>query len=456
MYTGSQYKDVDTIAEIMASSPKTFFIKNYGCQMNELDADIMRGILLERGLSPASEEEADLLIFNTCSVRDLAERKAMGKIGRLGKKPRSGRIIGITGCMANAKKESLFQKLPGVNFVLGTNNLHELNLVLDDFLVTGQPVSKTDPRFYHELDYTIAQRSDPYKAHVSIIRGCDKFCTYCVVPYTRGPEVSRSPEDIIEECQQLSDKGYREITLLGQNVNSYGKDRPDWGVLFPDLLSRLDQIKGIDRIRFLTSHPVDITLDLMYAVRDLPSLCHLVHFPMQAGSSRILKKMHRIYTIEEYLEKVAHLKSIVKNVCLGTDIIVGFPTETNEEFLETKRLMEEIEFSVAFIYAYSPRKGTPAMRWADCVPEEEKQRRLQELLQLQEKIYHKERLNMVGQEVELLIEKVSEKSPGFVSGQTRCWKNMLVLGDPSDVGSIKKARITGFNNHTLLGTALSA
>ncbi|MDP1881101.1 MAG: tRNA (N6-isopentenyl adenosine(37)-C2)-methylthiotransferase MiaB, partial [Parachlamydiaceae bacterium] len=318
---------------------KTFFIRTYGCQMNELDTEIMVGQLENRGLIRCQlESDADLLIYNTCSIRDLAERKAMGKLGLLVRTPQKKSIIGVTGCMANAKKESLFQKLPHIDFVLGTNNIHELNLVLDQVIATGKQQVKTDDHFSFELDYLSAKRDDKVKAYVSIIRGCDKFCTYCVVPYTRGSEVSRSPENILEECKQLADQGYKELTLLGQNVNSYGKDQPEWNCLFHDLLYQIDKIPGIERVRFMTSHPVDITRELMEGIRDLKSLCEFVHFPLQAGSNRILKKMHRIYTVEQYLEKVHLLRELVPNVSLGTDIIVGFPTETDEEFQETYRM----------------------------------------------------------------------------------------------------------------------
>src|SRR5579872_6680640 len=353
--------------------PKTYFIRTYGCQMNELDTEIMAGQLQKRGLSPVAEEEqADLLIFNTCSIRDLAERKVMGKLGQLGRTQKRDVILGVTGCIAMAKKDSLFRKFPHLDFVVGTNNITDLGTVLDEVLYTKRPVFKTDDRFEENLDYLSAKRDSKVKAHVSIIRGCNKYCTYCVVPYTRGEEVSRPPESIVEECRRLVDQGYKELTLLGQNVNSYGKDKPEWNCLFHDLLYQLDKIPGLERIRFMTSHPVDITLELMQAIRDLPSICEFVHFPMQAGSNRILKKMHRIYTVEQYLEKVAQLREIVPNVSLGTDIIVGFPTETEEEFQETYHWLKEIRYSVAFIYAYSARKGTPAFRWKDNIPEEVK------------------------------------------------------------------------------------
>lgn len=432
--------------------PKKFFVKTYGCQMNELDSELMVGQLLNRGMERVYEEDdADLLIFNTCSIRDLAERKVMGKIGQIGRSKKRNAIIGVTGCMAMAKKESLFRKLPHINFVLGTNNISDLNTVLDEVLTTQKQTLKTDLQFEENLDYLVAKRDDKVKAYVSIIRGCDKFCTYCVVPYTRGQEVSRPPEDIEKECRKLAAEGYKEITLLGQNVNSYGKDKKEWNCLFHDLLYRLDKIEGIERIRFMTSHPIDITVELMQAIRDLKSLCEFVHFPIQAGSSRILKKMHRIYTKEEYFEKVALLKQIVPNVSLGTDIIVGFPTETEAEFQETLDVFKQIRYSVAFIFAYSARKGTPAMRWKDDITEEVKQERLQRLLELHEQICSEQRQELLGQDLEILIEKRGSKD-GKLKGRTRCWKN-VVLDDPRDslIGTLQKVKVHSFNHQTLIG-----
>jgi tRNA-2-methylthio-N6-dimethylallyladenosine synthase len=434
---------------------KTFFVKTYGCQMNELDSEIMVGQLTDRGLTRIDDENsADLLIFNTCSIRDLAERKAMGKLGRLGYTLHKDVIIGVTGCMANAKKETLFQKLPHVDFVLGTNNIHDLNTVLDEVIATRKLTIRTDSQFTHELDYLGAKRDDKVKAFVSIIRGCDKFCTYCVVPYTRGPEVSRAPESIIEECRQLAAQGYKEITLLGQNVNSYGKDQPEWNTLFHDLLYRIDSIEGIERVRFMTSHPVDITRELMLAIRDLKSLCEFVHFPLQAGSNRILKKMHRIYTVEQYVEKVQMLREIVPNVALGTDIIVGFPTETEEEFQQTYDRMKEIRYDTAFLFTYSPRNGTPAMRWKDDISETVKEERHRRLIELQDEISAEKRQAFLGTTVEVLVESQNFKNAALLKGRTRCWKNVLFSGDPSLIGTLQQVQVHSYSHQTLLGDRL--
>lgn len=418
--------------------------------MNELDTEIMVGQLEKRGLTKAtSEEEADLLLFNTCSIRDLAERKVMGKIGKLGVSRKRRQIIGVTGCMAMAKKESLFRKLPNIDFVVGTNNITDLGTVLDEVIGNNQKVIRADDQFEENLNYLVAKRNDKVKAYVSIIRGCNKFCTYCVVPYTRGQEVSRPPEDIVNECKILADQGYREITLLGQNVNSYGKDKPEWGCLFHDLLEKLDQIPGLERVRFMTSHPIDISRDLMVAIRDLPTLCEFVHFPIQAGSSRVLKKMNRIYTKEQYFEKVAMLRELVPNVELGTDIIVGFPTETDEEFEMTMDAYRQIEYSVGFLFAFSPRKGTPAMRWKDDVPHEVKQERLQRLMQLDAEITAKQRIKMIGQDVEVLVERKNKE--GMLVGRTRTWRKVAFEGPESWVGTLQPVNIHSTTHQTLLG-----
>lgn len=435
---------------------KTFYVRTYGCQMNELDTEIMAGVLTRRGLTQTDDEDrADLLIYNTCSIRDLAERKVMGKLGKLGRSQRKDRVIGVTGCMANAKKESLFRKMPHVDFVIGTNNIHDLDSVLDEVLTTKQQTLRTDETFTQELDYTVARRQDKHKAYVSIIRGCDKYCTYCVVPYTRGPEVSRDPVSIVEECKQLIDAGYKELILLGQNVNSYGKDQPEWQCRFHDLLYKLDALDGQKRIRFLTSHPVDITVELMEAIRDLSSLCEHVHFPLQAGSNRILRKMHRIYNKEQYMEKVQLLKSIVPNVALGTDMIVGFPTETEEDFLETYKAMEEVEYANAFLYTYSQRKGTPAMRWADDVPEDVKEDRHQRLLALYQNIASRLLQEMIGQDVEVLVER-RNKDSRYLKGVTRCWRNVIFEGDDSLIGTFQTVNLHSCSHQTLIGTVKKA
>lgn len=421
--------------------------------MNELDSEVMKGMLERRGLLRSDDEAtADLLIFNTCSVRDLAERKVLGKLGKIHRLRKDRPYIGITGCMASANKERLLEKIPYIDFVIGTNSIHLLNSVLDEVIGSDSRVARADATFTQELEYVGAQRDNPVSACVSIIRGCTKHCTYCIVPYTRGTEVSRPIHDIVAECRQLVDRGYKEVTLLGQNVNSYGKDQPEWGLRFHDLLSTLDHIPSLARIRFLTSHPVDISVELMHAIRDLPSVCEFVHFPLQAGSNRILQKMHRMYTREEYEEKVAQLRSFVPNVALGTDIIVGFPTETDEEFSETKEALEKLRFSAAFLFEYSARKGTPASRWPDDVPRSVKEDRLQQLLTTQEAVAHKQMTSLLGQTVEVLVEGTSAKDASRLRGKSRTWKNVVFQGGPELIGTLQSITVQSCTNQTFVGT----
>jgi len=421
--------------------------------MNQLDSEVVVGSLESMGLRRVYKEcEGDVLIFNTCSVRDLAERKVMGKIGQIGRSKKRS-IIGVMGCIAMSKRGELFSKLPNVDFVIGTNNISDIKMILKQVIETGEKQIKTDDKFEENLNYLSATREDKQKAYVSIIRGCNKFCTYCVVPHTRGREVSRPPQDIEEECRALADRGYKELFLLGQNVNSYGKDRPEWREMFHDLLYRLDKIDGIERIRFMTSHPIDITINLMQAVRDLPSLCEFIHFPLQAGADRLLKKMNRIYTKEEYFRKVSLLREIIPRISLGTDIIVGFPTETEKEFEETLQAFRDIRYSVAFLYTFSPRKGTAAMRWGDTVPEELKERRLQQLMTLHREISAEEHRATLGQSMEVLVEGYNKE--GLLKGRTRCWKKVVFAGPHSLVGTLQMITPHSTHHQTLIGSMVN-
>jgi len=431
------------------NNPKKYFILTYGCQMNELDSEIMAGILEQKGYIQADhEKEADIIIMNTCSIRDLAERKALGKMGKLMKKRSAERpLFGLAGCMATLKKEELFKKLPCLDFVLGTNNIHELDTIIDHYKTER---CAAHPLFQKELNYAVAKRKDPLKAFVSISRGCNNFCTYCVVPYTRGREVSRSQKSIVDECKQLVDKGYKEITLLGQNVNSWGNDKPENQSFFPDLLEEINEIDGLLRLRFLTSHPKDISKELMQAVGSLDKVCEYVHFPFQSGSDAILKKMNRSYTRASYLEKVAALKSYVPEVAIGTDIIVGFPGEGEKEFEETYSLLEELQCSQSFIFVYSPRKGTPAYRWKDQMEEKAiLEERHQRLLQLYNEIVQKDLEQLIGKEVEVFIESTNGTQ---LKGKTRTFKSVVCKGNSSLIGTLQKVRIDAVKKHTLIGS----
>jgi tRNA-2-methylthio-N6-dimethylallyladenosine synthase len=426
-----------------------FFIRTFGCQMNELDSQLMQGILESRGYTLSTEEEADILIYNTCSVRDLAERKVMGKIGLLSRKKKSA-IIGVTGCMAMSKKEALLKKFPQVDFVLGTNNISDLSKVLDEVILKKERVLKTDEDA-NFADYSIAQRPSKVKAFVSIMKGCNNFCSYCIVPYVRGREKSRELSSIIEECQKLADSGYKEITLLGQNVNSWGKE---WNLKFSDLLYGLDKINALERIRFLTSHPKDISVDLMHAIKDLPSVCEFVHFPAQSGSSRILKLMNRRYDVEEYLQKVTQLKEIIPNVTIGTDIIVGFPSESEEDFKMTLDLFEKVRFSTAFIFAYSPRKNTPAFNLTDDVSEEIKNSRLQSLMSLYHAILDEENKKLLNTTQEVLVERFN-KDNKFLKGKTRTFKKVIFAGSSDLIGTLQMVKLLENKHETFIGKLTS-
>lgn len=424
--------------------PKTFFIRTYGCQMNELDSELMQSLLLKRGLTLAENEDvADLVIFNTCSVRDLAERKVLGKIGLMLRKKRRP-LIGLAGCMVMLKKEKLLSKVDKIDFLIGTNNVADINQVLDETLNQKEPVLRLDQKTDF-IDYQDIDRSSKISAYVSIIRGCNNFCSYCVVPYARGREISRDFNQIIKEVKKLKDSGYKEITLLGQNVNSYSSENQN----FSDLLCAIDKI-GIPRVRFLTSHPKDISQKLMEAIRDLPSVCEHLHLPLQSGSNSILKKMNRSYTRESYLEKVQLLRSIVPNVTLGTDIIVGFPGESDEDFLDTLSVFAKANFTNAFLYNYSPRKGTPAFRLKETVSKKTKSLRLQKLFDLFHEIQTKDSLKHLGKTVEILVERES-KETGFLKGNTRDLKKVIFQGQKNLIGSLQKVQLEKFKHQTFSG-----
>ncbi|NGX34486.1 MAG: tRNA-2-methylthio-N(6)-dimethylallyladenosine synthase [Candidatus Anoxychlamydiales bacterium] len=428
----------------------TFYIRTYGCQMNELDSEIISTQLEMRNLKKVSEEEeADIIILNTCSIRDLSEKKVLGKLFEY-KKDKKDKIIGVCGCMAMNQKDKLLKKFPHLDFILGTNNLLDINKILDDIIQKNTQEKKIDLNYEIGIENFFAKRENKIKASISIIRGCNNFCSYCIVPQTRGREVSRDSNSIIKEASHLANQGIKEITLLGQNVNSYGLDKPNSKILFPDLLYMLDKVDGIERIRFMTSHPKDITKDLMLALRDLKKVCEFVHFPMQAGSNKILKAMRRTYTKEHYLEKINFLKSLIPNVTIGTDIIVGFPNESDEDFDETYKLFDEIKFDTAFIFAYSPRQNTLASRYDDNISNTLKQQRLQKLLKLFHKNLKTKYDKLIGTKQEVLVERLN-KDKKSLKGRTRTFEKVLFAADPKLIGSLQIVDIKNFSHQTLIG-----
>jgi len=431
----------------------TFFIKTFGCQMNELDSEILTSQLENRNLKKTdNENDADLILLNTCSIRALAEQKVLGKLHEY--KNKNNKIIGICGCMAMSKKESLLKKFPHLNFIIGTNNLLDINKILDDILSKNIQIKKLDQTYEKKLENFFANRENKIKASISIIRGCNNFCSYCVVPNTRGREISRNYRSIIKEAKYLANVGYKEITLLGQNVNSYGKDNLNENMLFHELLYELNKINGIERIRFMTSHPKDITKDLMYAIKDLNKICEFVHFPIQSGSNKILNSMNRKYTKENYLEKVYQLKEIISNVAIGTDIIVGFPNETDEDFQQTYDLFKEIKYDTAFIFAYSQRENTKASIYKDNVSIETKQKRLQTLLNLHREILKNKYQNFIGTIKEVLVERFN-KDNLYLKGRSRQFEKVIFKADNNLIGSIQNIKIKSFRHQTLKGEILT-
>ncbi len=426
---------------------KRFYLHTMGCQMNDHDSEVITGILLSLGYQSTEEvEEADLILYNTCCVRENPERKVYGHIGsyKALKEKNPQLIIGICGCMPQQKQElqRLLKELPHLDLVFGTHNIHRLPELLARAENGERVVEVWDEAEYQEgqdfRDSLPVQRTHGLKAFVNVIYGCTNFCTYCIVPYVRGREHSRTPEAVVNEVTELVQAGYREVTLLGQNVNAYGKDL-SIDTSFSTLLAELNNIDGLARIRFTTSHPKDMGNDLIEALGSLDKVCEHLHLPVQAGSSRLLRRMGRGYTREYYLDLVGRIRKSVPEISLTTDIIVGFPGETDEDFKETLSLIEEVEFDSAFTFIYSPREGTPAARMTDQIPEEVKKERIYELIELQNSISAKKMQQLVGSRVEVLIEGASKE--GLV-GRTRSNKLVHFDGPSNLFGSIQDVEIT--------------
>ena len=391
---------------------KTYYIKTYGCQMNEHDSENISALLESLGFKSAdSYLDADLVLLNTCSIRENAHNKAFGMLGRLKhlKNEKKDLLIGLCGCMAQevGVVEEILRDYPFVNFVFGTHNLNELPNILDKAIEENKQQIEVFSREGDLYEGMPVVRANPYKAYVNIIYGCDKFCTYCIVPYTRGRERSRKKEDILKEIDELIEDGYQEVTLLGQNVNAYGTDLYD----DYDLGNLLEEIalKNIPRIRFMTSHPWNFTDKMIEVIGKYSNIMPSVHLPVQSGSSRILKLMGRRYTREEYLTLFHKIKDTVLGVSLSTDIIVGFPGESEEDFLETLSLVEECKFDNAFTFIFSQREGTPACRLKDDVSIEEKEMRLQRLNEVVNRYFLENNQKLIGKNVKVLVEGVSEK-----------------------------------------------
>jgi len=437
------------------------FLKTFGCQMNNRDSEEIAGMLLEKGYSLAgSPEEADVVIFNTCSVRKHAEDRAISNIGALKalKKKRPQMIIGVVGCMAKAQGDKIIEKLPLVDFIAAPSNIYEIPQVLEEVSKRRESVSAVGRESRPEIR-NIAYHAKGISALVTIMEGCNNFCSYCIVPYVRGGEVGRPAKSIIEEISTLADNGYKEVTLLGQNVNSY-KDQngvsPNGTSPFVKLLERIDKIDGIERIRFLTSHPKDAGEGLFKAMRDLPKVCEHLHLPLQSGSDRILKSMNRGYTASDYLKKVEMLRKHVPDCALTTDVIVGYPGESDEDFMLTKKLIEDVGFNSAFIFKYSPRPPAKASGLDDDVPKKVKEERNQSLLKLRDKISDAKDKEFIGGQTEVLVEGICRKEKHKVTGRNRQNIKSVFEGGSALIGAIKRVKIRSIVGHTLVGTAALA
>jgi tRNA-2-methylthio-N6-dimethylallyladenosine synthase len=434
---------------------RKFYIRTYGCQMNEHDTEVMAGIFMALGYEPTdSAEDANVILLNTCAIRENAENKVFGEIGHLKqlKREKPDLLLGVCGCMSQEESvvNKILSKHQHVDMIFGTHNIHRLPYILNEAYLSKEMVVEVWSKEGDVIENLPKVRKGNIKAWVNIMYGCDKFCTYCIVPYTRGKERSRRPEDIIQEVRHLAAQGYKEITLLGQNVNAYGKDFEDIEYGLGDLM---DEIRKIDiaRVRFTTSHPRDFDDRLIEVLAKGGNLVDHIHLPVQSGSTDILKIMARKYTREQYLELVRKIKEAIPNVSLTTDIIVGYPNETEEQFEETLSLYREVEFDSAYTFIYSPREGTPAAKMQDNVPMEVKKERLQRLNAVVNEISAKKLKEYEGKVVEVLVEGESKNNPDVLAGYTR--KNKLVnfKGPKSAIGQLVQVKITEAKTWSLNG-----
>lgn len=445
-----------------------FFIKTYGCQMNERDSEQVAHSLLERGYERAAHEsEADVVLLNTCSVRDMADQKALGKMGMLGRmaKDRPHVVFGFLGCMAQARGASLLEQLPHVDLVVGTQKFHRVADYVEEALGQKQNRRMDDPRFSIVdvaqepgsqatiRDQEIAPRQAT--AFVSIMQGCNMHCTFCIVPQTRGEERSRSIPEIVSEVRSLVAQGVKEVTLLGQIVNLYGRHEfatREGKSPFVQLLEAVHEVDDLRRLRFTSPHPIGFRGDLVDAFVRLPKLVEHVHLPLQSGSNKILKAMHRAYTAEKYIELVERLRQARPAMALTTDMIVGFPGETEEDYRQTRELVEQIHFDNAFVFRYSPRRDTPAAAMDGQVEESVKERRNQDLLAVVDKAARRSGEKMVGQVVEVLCEGPSKTNAARLTGRTRTNKIVVFEGPHHLAGELVNLRIEQANGFSLYGT----
>jgi tRNA-2-methylthio-N6-dimethylallyladenosine synthase len=439
------------------AADKTFYIETFGCQMNVHDSEKVIGTLVHEGYAQVDTEiAADLILYNTCSIRDKAEQKVFNRLNDYKKLYASGKRFVVLGCVAQQEGEKIFERAPYVSLVSGSASYRKLPEMLVRLEAGEKRITGLDDRQTEEtFDTEFTARTNPHRAYITIIEGCDKFCAYCVVPYTRGKERSRTSTSVLAEARRVAEAGYTEIQLLGQNVNSY-QDREGQRT-FAELLTAVGQVPGIRRVRFTTSHPRDFTPDIVSAIDALPSLCDHVHLPVQSGSTKVLDAMQREYTREQYLDRIACIQSARRTISLTTDAIVGFPGETEEDFEQTLSLLELVGFDAVFAFKFSPRPNTPAIHLADSIPEEEKSRRLQVLLDRQREIQRVNYAKQIGQVVEAAVEGLNSRH-GQIIGRTSQNKTLnFTMRQPISpaLGSYVPVRITQSFPNSLVGEAVS-
>lgn len=434
---------------------KLFCISTYGCQMNEEDSEKLSGMLKSQGYERTeNKEEASIIIFNTCCVRENAENKVFGNLGQLKqlKKKNPNLVIAICGCMMQqvGMADKVLKTFPYVDIIFGTHNSHKFPEYLHRVLQEGVQVKEILNKEEGIVEGLPIDRKSDVKAFVTIMYGCNNFCTYCIVPYVRGRERSRKSEDIIKEIEELVFQGYKEITLLGQNVNSYGKGLEE-DIDFAGLLRKVNEVKGLERVRFMTSHPKDLSDDVIMAIKECDKLCEQVHLPVQSGSSRILKEMNRHYDREYYLDLVKKIKSEIPDVTLTTDIIIGFPGETEEDFLDTLSLCEEVGYDSAFTFIYSRRNHTPADKMENQIPDDIKHDRFNRLVEaINKKVVIKNK-EYEGKVVEVLVEGPSKNDETKLTGRTRNGKLVNFAGDEKLVGELVNLKIVRAQPFSLIG-----
>lgn len=433
---------------------KKFALETYGCQMNVADSELVEGILTNLGLEKtANYDEADAIFLNTCAIRENAETKVHSKLGNLHKiklnKPHL--IIGVLGCMAQNLKDDLLKNKPYVDIILGPDSYRKIPDLINRHVKDNKSIVDTKLSRYEVYENLFPSRGDTFNAWVSIMRGCDKFCSFCIVPFTRGRERSRSIESVVEEVKKAVVQGFVEITLLGQNVNSYNFE----GKSFSDLLLAVSDIDGVKRIRYTSPHPQDINVELLEVMASRKNICNYVHFPMQSGSNEVLKRMNRTYTREHFYDMAMKIREIMPNCGLSTDIIVGFPGETDEQFRETLDLMEAIKFNSAFTFKYSPRPYTKAEQFSDHISEEIKKSRLDEMLILQRKHTLELNQNMVGTFQQVLIEKESKKSNLHWAGRTDSNEWVIIEKNNSNIKDIVPVEISDATGVILHGKEIT-